>query len=413
MPVFGRWEAVGNPAGWGWAHGLTIQRKGRRFRAQGFDITGLAPTGKTYYVKKGGNDADSGADWDHALAKVLTAIQKPDVDRIYIGAGVYDRTDGTQGIALTRSCSIIGVGDVKLTGRQSGLVWVKEGGLNFTYSTTRSSVGKVLDVAQVDANGDYLEYIQQADANAVDANAGSWYLDGANKLWVRCVDDRAPDGNIWVMLTSRNGNFDGDIHVYCENLDFIGGYAGIEFDNTGAGQTGEFYAKNCKFRHAGGNGLEITGQSLVVLQGCLAAKNSSDGLNYKALNGVIPKVIEIDCVSRDNGATGDDDNGTSMHDGGSIIRLNGQYYRNKGPNVADSAALESWNLGSLAHSSQASVAGARIDFNALGGSGVMWLDRCSAHTSENSIAAGAGSTVHRRKANVTGVVGGAGVNDEY
>src|SRR3972149_1009070 len=395
----GSWQSVANPAGWSWSHGLTIQRKNRSFRAAGFDVSSLLPAATvTYYVSKTGSDGNTGADWDNALRNIYTAVQKADVDRIYIGAGVWSRDDGWQGIDLIRTCGIIGVGTVLITGHDAGLVWVSEGpGLPNTYSTTRSTTQGVYDALYPDANGDYLKYTLKASSAEVDANAGSWYMDGANKLWVRCTDDRAPDDNIWPMLNAFNGDCLGDIHVYFENLVFVGGSHCFRHQSSGAGQTPELYVKNCTFRQgSNGNGLTLLGISKAILQGCLAAGNTGDGLNYHVQNAITPRAIEINCTTRDNGLAGDDDQGSSMHDAGSVVRLNGRSYRNRGGNYVESAAAESWAMGCLSYDSEASIAGARSNFELQGGVGVMWLDRCNSSDSDYDILAGASTTIHTR-----------------
>lgn len=410
-----RWEPVPNPSGWSWAHGLVIERKNRTFRARGFDVTSFAPTGVAYYVSTSGNDGDTGASWGHALRSVDVALAKADIDVLYIGAGTYKRSNNWDGYNLARSVAIYGTGTVILTQAQDGLTWVQNGTYPNVYQATRSNTTQVLDINFTDANGDYSMLTLQGSVANVDANPGSWYIDGANVVYVRTVDSRAADTSIWPIVAgsnTRNGRATGNLTIYMENLIFIGGYAGFEFANGGAGQTPSFYAKNCQFLFGNGNGLEIKGVSTSILQNCVAAKSQSDGLNYHALNAVVPKAIEIDCVGRDNGASGDDDNGTSIHDGGSIVRLNGQYYRNKGPNLVESAALESWNLGCTAHTSQASIAGARIDLNNLT-SGTMWLDRCNSYGSDYGIVAGAGTTIHKRLCNTTVADGGAGTIDTY
>ena len=407
------WQTVTNPIGWSWAHGLTIQRKGSTFRAKGLDISSYAPTGKAYYVSTTGNDLATGLNWANSLRSIDIALAKVDIDICYIEAGTYLRTKSWDSYDLARSVSIVGVGGgVICTNAQDGLVWALSAGQTNTYETTRSSATKVLDVSNIDSNDDYQEPTLQTSIATVEANAGSYWING-NLVYVHTFDNRVPDSNIWVTLTARNAKISGDVHIYCENIDFVGGYAGLEFDNTGANQTPEFYAKNCKFRHTAGNGLEITGQSKVILQDCLAAKNSGDGFNYHVLNGVVPKVIEINCISRNNGVTGDEDNGSTVHDGGSVIRLNGQYYLNRGPNVVDSAALESWNLGCIAHNSQTIIPGAAHDFNAAGGSGVMWLDRCVSYGSTYGITAGANTTIYKRKCSSTIGDGGAGIVTTY
>ena len=88
------------------------------------------------------------------------------------------------------------------------------------------------------------------------------------------------------------------------------------------------------------------------MKDCVAAKNIDDGFNYKKGAGVTPYSVEIDCIGRDNGLTGDIDNGSTMHEGGRIVRIMGEYMRNVGRNVHDiDNNSQSWNLGCNAHDS--------------------------------------------------------------
>jgi hypothetical protein len=410
------WKDVTNPVGWGWDHGLTIQRKGRRFRAKGFDVSSLAPAAVvSYYVKAtGGSDADTGLSWDHALASVATALGKADVDRIYVQAGTYSRNFGWNDVNLTRSCSVIGVGgQAVLSTRVAGLVWALTAGQTYTYETVRSNVQGVFDKAVLDINGDYTRYSNQSSIATVEATPGSWWQSGTT-VYVHTVDNRPVDVNVFASLIQYNGDAIGNITVYLENITFEGGIAAFRMSDGGAGQTPKLYAKNCQFKYStNGNGLTVLTASETILQNCVAAANIQDGFNYHAHNAIIPKAIEIDCVSRNNGTTASDtDNASSCHDGGSILRLNGQYHNCKGPNVVDDAALESWNLGVDAYDSNAGAAGQDVDFMA-GTSGVMWLDRCNSHDSENGLVAGVGTTIHKRKVNATVADSGSGTVDLY
>jgi hypothetical protein len=379
---------------------LNIQRNGRRFRASGFDVSGLAPAAVvSYYVKvTGGSDADTGLSWDHALASVQAALGKADVDRIYVEAGTYSRNFGWNDVNLTRSCSVIGVGgQAVLSTRVAGLVWSLTAGQTFTYQASRTNVQGVFDMAVLDAHGDYTRYANVADVATVEATAGSWVQAGA-LVHVHTPDGRAADANVFVSLIQYNGDAIGNITVYLENLTFQGGITAFRFTSSLAGQTPKLYAKNCKFQYStNGNGVTLTGIDTAILQGCDASANLLDGFNYHAGDGITPRAIEIDCVGRDNGVTAaDTSNGSSIHDGGSVVRLNGRYYRNKGPNVVDDGALESWNLGALAYASIAAAAGQNANFM-CGTSGVMWLDRCIGYGSTNGITAGAGTVINKRK----------------
>ena len=164
----------------------------------------------------------------------------------------------------------------------------------------------------VDGLGDYGELVKRTSAEEVEANPGSWYLDGSNVLWVRTADSRAPDADLWPEIDGV-GIAAGDITMYLENLTFIG-HAPFWMHSTAAGQTPKLYAKDCVFKYADqgmAGGLRIEGVAEVYLQGCLAARNAQDGFNYHGLNGIVPKVVEINCVGRDNGPAhaADIDNG--------------------------------------------------------------------------------------------------------
>ena len=262
----------------------------------------------------------------------------------------------------------------------------------------------------VDGLGDYAELVKRASAAEVEAAPGSWYLDGSNVLWVRTADGRAPDADIWPLIDGV-GRASGNITVYLENLTFIGN-APFWMRSTAAGQTPKLYAKDCVFKYATpgiAGGLRIEGVAEVYLQHCLAARNAQDGFNYHALNDVIPKVVEIDCVGRDNGPVGaaDNDNGSSIHEGGTIVRVGGEYYRNAGPNVVDIDGAQSWNLGCLAHDSVAQAAS-----DGFYSAGEMWLDGCRAWGNGTDVMAAPGYALHLRDTTYT-TAGGAGNIDEY
>lgn len=419
------WSGVLAPAGWGWTLPVNIQRNGSVFSLNNFDITIYKPAiAKTYYVKPTGSDIADGLTWATALRSIDVGIAKADADQVLIEEGIYTRSYSWDSTTLARSMSIIGMnaahtgpGMVICTNSVSSadtIVWALTPAQTFTYQCTRSSANRILDLSSVSGDGDYLEYTLQASIATVEANAGSYWINGTT-VYVHTFDDRVPDASIWVTLTTRNGKVNGNVKIYLENIDFVGGYAGFEFDNTGAGQAPELYLKNCKFRQAMGNGLEYTGVAFVIAEGCTARKNLADGFNGDVLNAVLSKAIFYNCYGRSNGAAGDDDNGNTTHNGCSLVIVGGEYSNNKGPNIISSAALETWLLGVRSYSSAASVAGARIDFNTGGGSGVMWMDRCNndGSTSENGIVANVGTTIHKRLCRMTVADGGAGTVDTY
>lgn len=74
-----------------------------------------------------------------------------------------------------------------------------------------------------------------------------------------------------------------------------------------------------------------------------------------------------------------------MHGGGDIIRVNGSYFKNTGPNVADvSNDTDSWNLGCIAYGSKANL-DQNSDFMVSTATAEMWIDNCFGYGSTNSL----------------------------
>lgn len=412
------------PSGFGWAPPFAVAQRGRRFAVGAFDVRTYAPTGKTYYVSTTGNDAADGLTPATALRRINTAYTKADVVVVSIAPGLYTRQYAWNSI-LARSVAMINnnpaAGQVICTAHDP-LSWTTDATYANTRKATRSSVVRVVDAAHIDANGDYLEYINAASATVCNTTPGSWFLDvaGGNTLYVRTSDGRAADADIWALLSVSNGRAGGDLTTYCEGIDFIGGSDAMNIFSGAAGQSPCFYAKNCAFKYAkssssAGNGVTIQGAVLTILQNCSAARNIDDGFNYHAYNGVSPKAIEISCVGRHNGAAGDTDNGSTSHDSARIVRINGSYYANRGPNVADVGGAQSWNLGcSAAGSTGAAGTGQQSNYQIDSSGGTIWLDRCvSGAGSAYDLYAAAGA-IYARGLIASGVGnGGAGTMTTY
>lgn len=410
IPTYGGFIAP--PAGWTWNLPFRVKRKGSQFQAYGFDVAQLAPTGAgVYYV-----DQDAGSDaWpgtaEQPLKKVATAQAKADV--IYVKPGLYTRTNGPAGTNMTRSVAIYPwpgqAGTLIMSGHQDGLSWTLDGTYTNTYKTTRSAVSRVLDASIVDGNGDYTDLTKRASAAEVDANPNSWYLDGSNVLWVRTQDDREPDADIWPMI-SNGIRGTGDITIYVQDAHIYGGGYPVWLANGGAGQSPVLALKNCTMAYGTYNGVYGEGVT-AYLQNCVAAKNWGDGFNYHILNSVVPKAVEINCVGRHNGeATGvGNDNGSAMHDGGSVCRLNGNYHDNIGPNVIDIDSALAWCLGCQANDSASDYAGGDVGFSV---NGSMWLHNCVATGNAADLSTAAASTIYVRNCTY-GTTGGLGTVTPY
>ena len=400
--ISGTWQDVTAPdAAFSWLP-FTIQRAGGQFRARpDWTIDAARPTGTAYYVSTAGSDSNDGLTAGAPLRRIATAYNKADVVEIRIAAGVYG-VSSTQN--MTKNISLIGSGTVIYGGfvDPGTLTFALDGTYTHTYKATRSNVGMVRDTLSADANGDTASLTLRTSAADVEANPGSWYLDGSNVLWIRRADGAAvTDTNCRIYFSSVNRvvTFSGANTFYVENVQFEGGNltGAVLVDYTTGVPT--FYGNGCSFKYCqGANGFSTYG-AITYLQNCVAARNYDDGFNYHLDGAFLPYAVEINCTGRDNGSAADIDNGSSIHDGGSIVRLMGDYARNVGRNVHDvTSGTTSWNLGCYAHDSTSAV----NDCNwAVGTGGAdtakMWLDTCrsSGSATDIEIAATASAYIHQ------------------
>lgn len=383
---------VSPPDGFGWTPGITIRRNYDRTFSVDEDVADYAPTGTTYYVGySGASDSNDGLSSGASLLTIAAALGKPDVSVVLLNPGNY-----TRNLARiqnpTRSVAIKGDGGRAILGSHSqALSWSVHSGS--IYVAARSGVLWVYDASVVDGNGDYERLTNAASVGAM--VQGSWYSDGAN-VYVWHSDDRAPDSDTRVYLDVPlcDATAASAITLYFENIDFEGGDDCVDIRNGGASIIPTVYAKNCTFKYAtGGNGFRAIGV-ITHLQGCTAAQNGSDGFNYHALNGVACESIEVDCIGRHNGTDGGQtNNGSTTHDGQTkMVRVNGQYYSNAGPNVVDVNDGKSWVLGALAHSSTATTGVQPANFYV---DGEMWLDTCETRDSTYDLVVNEGSMYTR------------------
>lgn len=393
--------------------GIAIRDIGGRFVVSpSFSAFRLAE-GKAYYVDKAaGSDADTGLSADHALATVGAALAKADIDTLYIMSGVYDAAE-TVGTSIPRPLNMIGVGTVALGCHETpeNLSWLKTAGKTNVYECTEASaISRIFDSTVPNAtSGDWSMLALQTSTANVDANAGSYYVDGTT-LYVHTHDHRTPDAGVYIFLAGlRCLNNDLGMNMYVENITFLGGDAPVYLANHAASLIPSAAMVRCTAKYSYGSGFTVLGAS-TFFEECVAASNRLDGFNYHISNTKVCYSYEAGCIGRDNGLgeTSDSDQGSSTHDGGAIVRVNGEYCRNAGQNIADvTAGTRSWNLGCYAHDST----GANdINFDALAGC-AMWLHRCVSAGSATDLNVAAAATAYIRDTALPAQVVAGSVND--
>lgn len=340
--------------------------------------------GTSYYVSNSGSDSNNGLTWATAFSSMSKALSMSDVGTVYVKFDVYDRNRGLSAVTVNKNVNIIAVGGKVIFSAHNTLTWSLTAGQTNTYQAARSTVESVWDAKSVDALGDYKQLTKKTSIAEVEANAGSWYADSTT-VYVHAHDNRIPDSFIRVYLAVPNGLINsGTAKVYLEGITFDGGIEPLKVTNGNATAMPTVYAKNCKFKYGSqSNGATIQGANSFFV-GCEAARNNLDGFNYHIYNNLKAVPIEIDCIGRNNGyTTQDNNNGTTTHDAITSVRVNGSYYGNKGPNVADVGGGKSWVVNSLGHTSMAIADVQNTNFQV---DGLMWLDECKSYNSPYDIA---------------------------
>lgn len=337
---------------------------------------------KTYYVDiKIGNNANAGTQ-AQPFKSINRALRYGDADEIIVNEGVYGWTDGFSGFSQAKPFNLIGKGTVIVGAHRDNLTWTQNETYSNVYQTTATSVSEVVDLK---STSDIRILTKQGSLQAVSENVGSFYIDKSNNIYVRTHDDRKPDERILPNIASDAVKLTDNPKLYFENIIFSN-----TVKLTATTTNKQFYAKNCQFSvGTGNNSLSVEGYDYNILQNCIASYGAMDGFNYHMNNNILPKVIEINCKGYNNGRNGaDQNNGSTMHDGGHILRIGGEYYGNGGPNVIDvNEGTVSVNLGVYSRNSNATkktISNASFKNGNVGAS-KMYLVNCLSNGSDYSV----------------------------
>lgn len=401
------------PAGFNWSSpGFTVG-----YESTTADFSDPVSVTKTYYVDIAtGNDANAGTT-GAPLATIAAAIAKSDVDRIAVKAGDYWDGDALPANGRTpanRNCSFVvwGTGRVRLLGgpKPSTLTWTDQG--SGAYSTTITSCHLVVDGSLTDDEG-YMPkpLTKRADLAAVQAAAEGYFVSGTT-VYVKC--GRAPDANLWC-FTNRQGlvNYYSN-KTYIKDFDIFGfGICSlIQRSGTPAGANLHIF-DNCRFGYSSGNACSATNTTsptsdvVILLRDCIAAYAAADNFNW---DGTRSYVLEETCRSYNSGWNGTLDAANQCstgHNTCKIIRVNGDYYKAAGQNIADTGATHSWNVLVRAHDTRSSgpSRATDIDTGATAGTTV-WLDCCLCYGSGTSLAVQTGAAINYR-----GLLHGGGLSN--
>lgn len=406
MPVY-------RPSGFTWIPPINIYKDERGRVYTDFDVSIYQPTGAAYYVDVvNGLDTNDGLTRATAFKTIKKATDTVAAVVIWVAEGIYNRVDAFANTAVTKSGSIaikaMPGHNVRIV-NCSPQVWVRHAAYTNLFSSSVANspmtTSAVYDDLYHDENGDMLLYQMVANPQIANTTPGTYFLSGST-VFVHPIDDRIPDSSIIAMKEQMSAQFN-DGTFYFEGISFEGGSNGAcHIEKIAAAP--KAYFKNCKFKYSVNDvgspgGLTVIGASEVFLQNCEAARNLNDGFNYHVKTGTIANVIEVNCVGRHNGQLQDIDNGSTMHDGGKIVRVLGEYFGNSGSNVGDNHPnTQAWNIGCYAHDSTArNIGNYRSNFTAHSDS-EMWLDTCRSDNSMHALLVQINATMYVRNCDLRG-----------
>ena len=188
--------------------------------------------------------------------------------------------------------------------------------------------------------------------------------------------------------------------AYLENLD-ISGHNRCFAATLGLDEY--LYIYKCSFHDSNNNNaLSVTGGNSYLVD-CEVYNAYLDGFNYhKNIDeNVVPCAVEINCRAYNIGnSTNHSCNASTIHDGGSIIRIGGEYEGCHGGNVADTGTNDqvcsySLNLGVYSHgSTQSDPEYPEFNSSFWARYTKMWLYECKSDSSTYDITSLSGSSVY-------------------
>jgi hypothetical protein len=327
------------PAAFSWFP-YTIQTSPNKATST-FDFNAAKPTaGTTYYVSETGSAGADGLTPETPLNTLANAFAKPSCGRIVVVSEILSRPRlGNSAVTLTADL-VIESGHPNGTtfyGSDKNQTWTVNGTYPNVYQLTRSNVASVWDETWLDSEGFWRRLTLQSSVLDVNNNAGSYYVDGSNVVYVRTFDSRMPSNSINLMLGSGGAIFtyNGPYKLWVNNIRFAG-VRQVRVEATSAVLVPTAYFQNgwSRYNTETWDGIQFLSCDSYC-RNFTASKNVLDGIDYTNTVTRANRFYEDSCGGRSNGTTTGANNGTTSHGGAIGIRLNSRASLNDGPNIAD------------------------------------------------------------------------------
>ncbi|MEM7650452.1 MAG: hypothetical protein AAF204_00020 [Pseudomonadota bacterium] len=387
--------AITLPTHFSWNPSFEIYQNG----TTNYDPQSDKPSGTEKWIDPiNGSDSNDGNSRASAY-RSLSQAESAGANVFNITAGVIDSGqifagfNGFNPASDTALVAVDGPGSVIMFQGRKGdyYSWAQQSSPNTNvYATTRNAVANIVDRTHSRAGEMLVDgvsetpipYTEQTSIADVQANPGSW-VEISGTLYIHTHDSRSPDADIYVMLNVDTIDCASDITLYGEGIEFWG-YRPLRHILSATNSAQSIF-KSCGFRYSPiANGVDMRDVSEARFIDCAATDNYADGFGYSIDNShaTIMQALEQNCFSARNGwnNTNNTSNGSSAHDGVTLIRAGGIYKENYGPNVVDVLGAQSFNVNLDAHDSNGTGSG---DCNYQAGqfngtqSAIMYLQNCS------------------------------------
>ncbi len=420
-------QALTPPSGFDWTPPVTIYPDGDSYSTN-FNAADWKVAATTdIWVATTGNDTTgtgSQAAPYATIKKALTeaALKADTAINIFVNAGVYTFNLNFSNTACDKDLNIIAVGGRVLSTNKFPLTsWTLDG--TGTYRATRSGVQDVRDARYPVTwpNGDQTPALLplMADLATCQATPGSWYTNNVS-VWVHLQDGRTPDANTngdvgvlygnAMMLMTHNRKW------YIEGFDFESANTSLAKVQPAGGSSVERLVMNdCTFRFQRGataNSVQAHSLGLAILNNCRSFESEGDAFNYSTVSsGTSPatKAVEINCRAYDCGrpsTNGGIINGSTNHDSGRAVRVNGQWANAYGPVVADIGTSQNWYVGCSMQTSLMDDDSSQDAACQTLNTAKTWLDDCSLGGAHYDLYAGNTSQIRYRNMTVSGLTSG-------
>lgn len=314
------------------------------------------PNMKPYYVNYvSGSNSNNGLTESLAFKTIPYALSQG-AQLIYLADKDVIQTDGWGALINNstygnKDVFVISKGRTFVVNSVQSLSYSLDTGSTYVANIGANTVPNVIDFNFLNEYGFPVALVKQTSVANVNSTANSYYITGTS-LYVHLNDGRVPDGQIHALKISADNRFmsDASEYFYGEGISFLGGNNAFTIRGASGGHLNGLLNR-CNFAYAKLNGLGTQQtDGLIWSENCISFDNGRDGFNYTQPSGYNDqKAIEVNCIGFNNGTHTDDTtsaiNGSSAHNRITVLRVEGKYFGNRGPNVIDVNGAKSLNVG--------------------------------------------------------------------